>query len=144
MTEQVQDAPRRTRKRWLVAAGPVVGVMAFAFPAWACVGGTQNNNTTITSPIPNKGPVGTAIEAKSGGGQLTPGQEFNLVMANTTTGECHHGPDISGVKAANAKGNIGKTNGTIPQRSKGTYEVCFKSTDEMINTEPDFFTVTAS
>lgn len=137
--EQVQDVSQRSnRKRWLVAAAPVVALMMFGSAAWACVGGTQENLTKITSA--DKGSVGFAVVAKATGGQLPPGLKLDLVFANTTSGECHHGDVIGGPAKVKANGNIGNTDGVVPQRSKGTYEVCFG--DDMTNTAPDFFTVT--
>lgn len=138
MEIQQRTSLRLPRRRWLVPPVIIVALMLFSSVAWAH--NTQFNDTRIDTA--DDGSVGAIIEAKSTGGDLSPGQDFNLVFANTTREECHHGEVIGGPKSVNAKGNIAKTGGNVPLRSPGTYEVCFNSTDNQINTSPDFFTVT--
>lgn len=137
MKEAHRTSQHSHRRGWLVCAGLVIGLMMFGSTAWAH-GEKVRNETRVASA--DSGPVGSRIEVKALGGELRPGQPFQLTLANAPLEECHHGSAISSQKEANARGNV-RTSGVIPQRSPGTYTVCFSSTDNTFSTPPAVFTV---
>lgn len=103
---------------------------------------TVANNTNIVSA--SSGPTTTLITAEASGSNLPPGDEFDLRMAQTTSGVCWHGSIISAFpRAVDSSGNLARLAGTVPfDLPLGDYEVCFRSVDSSYVTQPDFFTVT--